>query len=104
MNKLLATPSEINEKAKEITALKENMQTHLEYIRAEIIRLTESTWVSAASTSYQNQFTHLYNQAIDSLDTLQQHANNLSKAAETYANMESEQTAQMESLEAKDIF
>ena len=33
MNKLLVTPSEVNEKAKEVTNLKEHMMSHLESIK-----------------------------------------------------------------------
>ena len=104
MNKLLVTPSEVNEKAKEVTNLKEHMMSHLESIKTKIQNMTASNWVGTAGEAYMNQFIHVYNQSIAALDTLQQHANNLSKAAETYANMESEQAAEMESLEAKDIF
>ena len=76
MDKLLVTPSEVNEKAKEVTNIKETMLTHLDSIKTRIQNLTESDWVGAAGVAYQNQFTHLYNQAIIALETLQQHANN----------------------------
>ena len=64
MDKLLVTPSEVNEKAKEVTNIKETMLTHLDSIKTRIQNLTESDWVGAAGVAYQNQFTHLYNQAI----------------------------------------
>ena len=104
MDKLLVTPSEVNEKAKEVTNIKETMLTHLDSIKTRIQNLTESDWVGAAGVAYQNQFTHLYNQAIIALETLQQHANNLSRAANSYAELESTQVSEAQSLDARSIF
>ena len=102
MDKLLVTPSEVNEKAKEVTNIKETMLTHLDSIKTRIQNLTESDWVGAAGVAYQNQFT--YNQAIIALETLQQHANNLSRAANSYAELESTQVSEAQSLDASSIF
>lgn len=104
MNKLLVTPSAVNEKAKEVTNIKETMLTHLEGIKTRIQNLTESDWVGAAGAAYQNQFVHLYNQAVAALDTLQQHANNLSHAANSYAELENAQISETQSLDASNIF
>ena len=104
MDKLLVTPSEVNEKAKEVTNIKETMLTHLDSIKTRIQNLTESDWVGAAGVAYQNQFTHLYNQAIIALETLQQHANHLSRAANSYAELESTQVSEAQSLVASSIF
>ena len=95
MDKLLVTPSEVNEKAKEVTNIKETMLTHLDSIKTRIQNLTESDWVGAAGVAYQNQFT---------LETLQQHANNLSRAANSYAELESTQVSEAQSLDASSIF
>lgn len=40
MDKLLVTPSEVNEKAKEVTNIKETMLTHLDSIKTRIQNLT----------------------------------------------------------------
>ena len=74
MNKLLVTPSEVNEKSKEVTNLKEHMMSHLESIKTKIQNMTASNWVGTAGEAYMNQFIHVYNQSIAALDTLQQHA------------------------------
>ena len=71
MNKLLVTPSEVNEKAKEVTNLKEHMMSHLESIKTKIQNMTASNWVGTAGEAYMNQFIHVYNQSIAALDTLQ---------------------------------
>ena len=48
MNKLLVTPSEVNEKSKEVTNLKEHMMSHLESIKTKIQNMTASNWVGTA--------------------------------------------------------
>lgn len=64
MNKLLVTPSEVNEKSKEVTNLKEHMMSHLESIKTKIQNMTASNWVGTAGEAYMNQFIHVYNQSI----------------------------------------
>ena len=94
MNKLLVTPSEVNEKAKEVTNLKEHMMSHLESIKTKIQNMT----------AYMNQFIHVYNQSIAALDTLQQHANNLAQAASRYSELEDAQISEATNLDSTEIF
>ena len=103
MNKLLVTPSEVNEKAKEVTNLKEHMMSHLESIKTKIQNMTASNWVGTAGEAYMNQFIHVYNQSIAALDTLQQHANNLAQAASRYSELEDAQISEATNLDSTDF-
>lgn len=104
MNKLLVTPSEVNEKSKEVTNLKEHMMSHLESIKTKIQNMTASNWVGTAGEAYMNQFIHVYNQSIAALDTLQQHANNLAQTASRYSELEDAQISEATNLDSTEIF
>ena len=104
MNKLLVTPSEVNEKSKEVTNLKEHMMSHLESIKTKIQNMTASNWVGTAGEAYMNQFLPVYNQSIAALDTLQQHANNLAQAASRYSELEDAQISEATNLDSTEIF
>ena len=97
MNKLLVTPSEVNEKAKEVTNLKEHMMSHLESIKTKIQNMTASNWVGTAGEAYMNQFIHVYNQSIAALDTLAQ-------AASRYSELEDAQISEATNLDSTEIF
>ena len=103
MNKLLVTPSEVNEKSKEVTNLKEHMMSHLESIKTKIQNMTASNWVGTAGEAYMNQFIHVYNQSIAALDTLQQHANNLAQAASRYSELEDAQISEATNLDSRRV-
>ena len=50
MDKLLVTPSEVNEKAKEVTNIKETMLTHLDSIKTSWSGKISSCFVSVGSS------------------------------------------------------
>lgn len=103
-NILKVTPAEVNEKAKNITSIKTNMEATLKNLNDRISTMVSESWVGDAGNAYQNQFVVLYNQVIRSLDTIQQHANNLSQAASRYSDIENEQITAATNLDATDIF
>ena len=101
---LKVTPMEVNEKAKAITNVKENMDSMLQQLDQRIKSMVSNDWIGDAGKSYENQFVVLYNQVISALDTIQQHANNLSQAANRYAEAENEQITSATGLDASNIF
>lgn len=103
-NVLKVTPSEVNETAKAITNTRDNMEALLHDLNSRITSMISSDWISDAGRAYENQFVVLYNQVIRALDTIQQHANNLSQAANLYAENENEQTTAATNLDASSIF
>ncbi|MFR1990686.1 MAG: WXG100 family type VII secretion target [Oscillospiraceae bacterium] len=105
MNKLLVTPSEVNEKSKEVTNLKEHMTSHLESIKTKIQNMTASNWVGTAGEAYMNQFIHVV-QSVNRRTryALQQHANNLAQAASRYSELEDAQISEATNLDSTEIF
>lgn len=103
-NILKVTPTEVNEKARAITTVKEHIETVLHDLDGRINTMVSSEWIGDAGNAYQNQFVLLYNQVIRSLDVIQQHANNLSQAANRYAEIESDQVSTNTGLDATNIF
>ena len=103
-NVLKVTPQEVNEKAKAITVVKERMENLLTELDGRIKMMNTEDWIGDAGSAYGNQFVLLYNQVIRSMDTVQQYANNLSQAANRYAELESTQTSTAGSLDSTGIF
>lgn len=103
-NVLKVTPQEVNEKAKAITAVKGRMENLLTELDGRIKTMNAEDWIGDAGSSYGNQFVLLYNQVIRSMDTVQQYANNLSHAANRYAELESTQASTAGSLDSTGIF
>ena len=98
------TPQEVNEKAKAITAVKARMEDLLTELDGRIKTMNTEDWIGDAGSTYGNQFVLLYNQVIRSMDTVQQYANNLSHAANRYAELESTQASTAGSLDSTGIF
>ena len=92
-NVLRVTPQEVNEKAKAITAVKARMEDLLTELDGRIKTMNTEDWIVL-----------LYNQVIRSMDTVQQYANNLSHAANRYAELESTQASTAGSLDSTGIF
>ncbi|MFR7743793.1 MAG: hypothetical protein ACLU3I_11260 [Acutalibacteraceae bacterium] len=105
MNKLLVTPSEVNEKSKEVTNLKEHMMSHLESIKNEDPEhdrkqlgrhsrrgLHESVYPCVQSVNRRTRY------------ALQQHANNLAQAASRYSELEDAQISEATNLDSTEIF
>lgn len=103
-NVLKVTPQEVNDKAKEINTVKERMETLLMELDNRVKTMNAEDWIGDAGNAYGNQFVLLYNQVIRSMDTVQQYANNLSQAANRYAELESEQATAASSLDSTGIF
>ncbi len=103
-NILKVTPIEVNDKAKQITTTKETMETLLQELEGRISTMVSNEWVGEAGSAYYNQFIILYNQVIKSLDVIQQHANNLSAAANRYSEIESDQINTAIGLDSTNIF
>lgn len=103
-NVLKVTPQEVNEKARAITAVKDRMESLLAELDGRIKTMNAEDWIGDAGNTYGNQFVLLYNQVIRSMDTVQQYANNLSHAANRYAELESAQTNAAGSLDSTGIF
>ena len=98
-NVLRVTPQEVNEKAKAITAVKARMEDLLTELDGRIKTMNTEDWIGDAGSTYGNQFVLLYNQVIRSMDTVQQYANNLSHAANRYAELESTQASTQPGLD-----
>ena len=103
-NILKVTPEEVNEKARQITALKEQMDQLLSDLSGRIRQMVQNDWIGNAGDAYENQFVVLEGQVVKSLDVIQQHANNLSEAANKYQEMENNHVTTVSSLDATDIF
>lgn len=103
-NILKVTPQEVTEKAKAITAVKDNMETLLTELDARIKTMTAEDWIGNAGTAYENQFVLLHNQVIRAMETVQTHANNLAEAASKYAELESDQASTASNLDSTNIF
>ena len=103
-NVLRVTPQEVNEKAKAITAVKARMEDLLTELDGRIKTMNTEDWIGDAGSTYGNQFVLLYNQGIRSMDAVQQYANNLSHAANRYAELESTQASTAGSLDSTGIF
>lgn len=80
------------------------MDSLLRDLDTRISTMVTSEWIGDAGNAYQNQFVVLYNQVIRSLDVIQQHANNLSQAANRYAEIENEQITTSSGLDSTNIF
>ncbi len=103
-NILKVTPSEVEAKATEILKLEGEMDTLLTNLDNQTVDMINNDWIGDAGNAYQNQFKVLYTQVSKSLGVIQQHANNLSKAAKRYAEVETAQANAVSGLDATDIF
>ena len=103
-NILKVTTQEVTEKAKTITAVKDNMDTLLTELNSRIKAMTSEDWIGSAGAAYENQFVLLYNQVIRAMETVQTHANNLAEAAAKYAELENDQASTASNLDSTNIF
>lgn len=103
-NILKVTPSEVNGTAEKITTARDSMEALLNELNNKINNMVANDWVSNAGQTYENQFVALYNQVVRALDTIQQHANNLSQAATLYAENENDQATTVTNLDASGVF
>lgn len=103
-NILKVSPQEVNEKANQINATKENMQALLNDLDSRIKSMIAEDWVSNSGNTYEDVFMGLVNEVNKALNNIQTHANNLSQAANEYAQAETERTSTVVNLDASAIF
>lgn len=104
MNVLKVTPEEVNDKAKDINTLGENMSESMKTLLTQLSSLMESDWTGAASAAYCSKCTELVTQVNGALERISSYANKLSEAAARYQEAELKNIEENNQLSAGSTF
>lgn len=100
---LKVTPEEVKQKAQQITAQKSVMEGLMAEMQSKVTELQEY-WRSTSGENFVAKYQSVSKNVQGSLDTLYKHIQNLSDAAASYEQLETEQAKKIEALSTENIF